>query len=127
NCERNRQCFAEEELFEPGRAVLTAAGRQRLDALAPWLSGLKHDGSEVVIASYADPKTTSPAAARALTKGPNAARCADLKDRHAVEKMSWFRPRKVSALGCGTNPPPQAERDPLPAARVEVLVFVPQG
>ncbi len=26
NCERNRQCFAESELFEPGRAVLTAQG-----------------------------------------------------------------------------------------------------
>jgi phospholipid/cholesterol/gamma-HCH transport system substrate-binding protein len=126
DCERNRQCFAEEELFEPGRAVLTAAGRQRLDALAPWLTGLKHKGSEVVIASYADPKSLSPAAARTLTKQQSEAVCTYLKGQHAVQKMGWFSSRKVSALGCGTNPPPVPEKDPLPAARVEVLVFVPQ-
>src|SRR5438445_8119302 len=42
NCERNPQCFAETELFEPGRAVLTAQGKRRLDELVPWLEGLKH-------------------------------------------------------------------------------------
>jgi hypothetical protein len=29
-------------------------------------------------------------------------------------------------LGQGVHSPPEPERDPLPAARVEVLVFVPQ-
>jgi phospholipid/cholesterol/gamma-HCH transport system substrate-binding protein len=37
DCEANRQTFAEADLFEPGRAVLTADGKGRLDALAPWL------------------------------------------------------------------------------------------
>src|SRR5439155_18111205 len=42
--ERNRQVFSESDLFEPGRATLTAQGRHRLDDLAPWLSGLRHKG-----------------------------------------------------------------------------------
>jgi phospholipid/cholesterol/gamma-HCH transport system substrate-binding protein len=128
NCERNRQCFAEADLFEPGRAVLTGQGRQRLDALAPWLEGMKHKGSEVVVVAYADPKGgLSPGVALTLTRQQSEAVCDYLKDKHSVQKMGWFTSRKVTALGRGTQPPPAAERDSLPPARLEVLVFVPQG
>jgi phospholipid/cholesterol/gamma-HCH transport system substrate-binding protein len=127
NCERNRQCFAEIDLFEPGRAVLTAGGRQRLDELAPWLEGLKHKGSEIVVVSYADPKNDNPGVARAVTRKQSEAVCDYLKGQHAVQKMGWFSSRRVVPLGLGTNPPPIAEKDSLPPARIEVLVFVPQG
>jgi hypothetical protein len=126
-CERNRQWFAEEELFEPGRAVLTERGRQRLDALAPWLEGLKHKGSDVVIVSYADPQKLTPQTARVITRQQSEAVVEYLKAHHAVQKMGWFTSRKVTPLGQGTLPPPLPEREPLPAARVEVVVFVPQG
>jgi phospholipid/cholesterol/gamma-HCH transport system substrate-binding protein len=127
NCERNRQCFAESELFESGRAVLTAQGRQRLDTLAPWLEGMKHKGSEVVVVAYADARSTSPSLAQAITRQQSEAVCDYLKKQHAIQKMGWFTSRKVTPLGQGVKPPPAPERDPLPAARVEVLVFVPQG
>ncbi len=127
NCERNRQYFAESELFEPGRAVLTTQGRERLDSLAPWLEGLKHKGSEVVIVAYADPHQTPPSLARTLTRQQSEAVCDYLKRQHSIQKMGWFSSRKVTALGQGVNPPPAPERDPLPPARVEVIVFVPQG
>jgi phospholipid/cholesterol/gamma-HCH transport system substrate-binding protein len=128
DCERNRQVFAEAELFEPGRAVLTAQGRQRLDDLGPWLAGLKHKGSEVVVAAYADPKSGHGADVRALTKRQAEAVCTYLKEHHAVQKLGTFSSRKVTALGMGIGPPPAPEKDPLPAAaRVEVIVFVPQG
>jgi phospholipid/cholesterol/gamma-HCH transport system substrate-binding protein len=127
NCERNRQCFAETELFEPGRAVLTTQGRERLDQLAPWLEGMKHKGSEVVIVAYADPHQSSPKLARALTRQQSEAVCDYLKRQHSIQKMGWFSSRKVVALGQGVNPPPAPERDPLPPARIEVQVFVPQG
>src|SRR5262249_44270981 len=68
NCERNRRTFAESDLFEPGRAVLTASGREKLNELAPWLEGLKHKGSEVVVVSYADPKSSDPKAAASITR-----------------------------------------------------------
>jgi phospholipid/cholesterol/gamma-HCH transport system substrate-binding protein len=127
NCERNRQYFAESELFEPGRAVLTTQGRERLDRLAPWLEGMKHKGSEVVIVAYADPHKASPKLAQRLTRQQSEAVCDYLKRQHSIEKMGWFSSRKVTALGQGVNPPPAPERDPLPVARVEVIVFVPQG
>jgi phospholipid/cholesterol/gamma-HCH transport system substrate-binding protein len=127
HCERNRQCFAESELFESGRAVLTAQGRQLLDTLAPWLEGMKHKGSEVVVVAYADAKKTSPSLAQTVTRQQSEAVCDYLKKQHAIQKMGWFSSRKVTPLGQGVKPPPEPERDPLPAARVEVLVFVPQG
>jgi hypothetical protein len=126
DCERNRRWFHEADLFEPGHAVLTAAGRQRLDELVPWLDGLKHAGSEVVIAAYAHPALDADLA-RALTEKQSAAASEYLIGHHAVQKMGWFSRRKVVALGCGTEPPPQADKEPLPVPRLEVLVFVPQG
>jgi phospholipid/cholesterol/gamma-HCH transport system substrate-binding protein len=127
NSERNRKCFAEQELFEPGRAVLTAGGKQKLDELAPWLEGMKHKGSEVVVVSYADPKTTAPQAAKTLTVQQSEAVCEYLTKQHAIQKIGWFTSRKVTPLGLGVNPPPTPERAPLPPARIEVIVFVPQA
>ena len=126
DCERNRQVFADSELFEPGRAVLTAQGKKRLDDLAPWLAGLKHKGSEVVVVTYADPKDGRGAHVQALTRQQSDAVCAYLKDQHAIQKMGWFSSRKVTSLGMGAYPPPAPEKERLPAARVEVVVFVPQ-
>jgi phospholipid/cholesterol/gamma-HCH transport system substrate-binding protein len=125
DCRRNRRSFAEAELFEPGQSVLTAAGRQRLDELAPWLGNLKQTGSEVVIVAYADPKSIAPAVARALTKQQSEAVCSYLKTRHAVQKLGWFKSRKVTPIGLGTMAAPLPEEESLPPSRVEVLVFVP--
>jgi phospholipid/cholesterol/gamma-HCH transport system substrate-binding protein len=126
NCERNRRIFAEGELFEPGRAVLTAPGKEKLDDLSGWLDGLKHKGSEVVIVSYADPKKSDSRPAQEVTRQQSDAIVAYLKGNHKIHKMGWFTSRKVIPLGMGTQPPPQMERDVLPSARIEVVVFVPQ-
>ena len=127
NCECNRQCFAEADLFQAGRAVLTTDGQHRLDELAPWLAGLKHKGSEIVIVAYADPKGPHAGVARTLTRQQSEAVCSYLKAQHAVQKMGWFSSRKVTGLGQGTSAPPEAPKEGTPAARIEVLVFVPQG
>jgi phospholipid/cholesterol/gamma-HCH transport system substrate-binding protein len=127
NCERNRKYFAEEDLFQPGRAALTAQGRECLDKLAPWLEGMKHKGSEVVVVAYADPQKSAPKFAQTLTRQQSESVCEYLKKQHSIQKMGWFTSRKVTPLGQGVHPPPAPERDPLPPARVEVLVFVPQS
>jgi phospholipid/cholesterol/gamma-HCH transport system substrate-binding protein len=126
DCERNRQWFPEADLFEPGHAVLTTQGRKHLDELAPWLEGLKHKGSEVVVAAYADPAADADVA-RTLTQKQSEAVCDYLVNQHAAQKLGWFSRRKVVALGCGTDAPPVPDKEPLPVPRVEVLVFVPQG
>jgi phospholipid/cholesterol/gamma-HCH transport system substrate-binding protein len=124
-CERYRQAYRETELFEPGKAILTAQGRQRLDALAPWLDGLKHKGSDVVVASYA--ANGDAALARDVTQKQSEAVVGYLKDNHAVQKMGWFSSRKVRPIGLGTGAAPQTDAAALPAPRIEVLVFVPRG
>lgn len=126
DCERNRRVFQEADLFEPGHAVLTAPGRKRLDDLAPWLEGLKHKGSEVVVASYAHP-SLEPDLARTLTFKQSEAVCEYLTSTHAAQKLGWFSRRRVLPLGLGIEPPPLAEKEKLPLPRIEVLVFVPQN
>jgi phospholipid/cholesterol/gamma-HCH transport system substrate-binding protein len=125
--ERNRWVFPEADLFEPNRAQLTAPGRQRLDEIAQRVNELKHDGSEVVVVAYADPKT-DPTFAATLTRQQSEAVAFYLKDRHGVHKTGWLSTRPVKSLGLGVRPPPEEpgrDRNP-PPARVEVLVFVPR-
>jgi phospholipid/cholesterol/gamma-HCH transport system substrate-binding protein len=127
NCERNRWVFAATDLFEPDRAVLTAQGRHQLDELAPKLAGFKQKGADLVVVSYAEPADPNPDVALTLTRQRSEAVCNYLKDQHSIHKLGWFSSRKVTALGLGTRPSPVPEKDNPPAARVEVLVFVPQG
>ena len=126
DCERNRQWFAEADLFEPGQAVLTAKGKQKLDGLAGWLDGLKHKGSEVVVVACARPDH-EPQVAQTLTQKQSEAVTGYLVGQHAADKLGWFSRRKVTALGLGTNASPAPEKTPLPTPRIEVVVFVPQG
>ena len=123
--ERNRRVYAESELFEPGRAVLTARGKESLDGIVSWLEGLKHKGSDVVIVTYADPKTSDPKTAPTITREQSEAAITYLKGNYKVHKLGWFSSRKVTPLGMGLQPPPASEKAPLPAGRVEVIVFVP--
>lgn len=129
NFEKNRKVFSETELFEKGRAVLTTSGRARLDEIAPWLLGLKHSGSEVVVVAYADPKEGDGPGTLAVTRQQSTAVADYLKSRHKVHHMGYWgwSTRKVTTLGQGTARPPMPETDPLPAGRVEVIVFVPQS
>ena len=83
----------------------------------------------MVIAAYADPKSPDSTLARKITKDQSEAVCTYLKDHADAQKLGWwwFSSRKVTPLGLGTSPPPAPEKDRLPPARVEVMVFVPQN
>lgn len=133
NGEWDREVFAEGDLFEVGRAVLTSAGREKLDEVgANWLKQRRHSGSEVVIVSYADPgsKITTENA-KLITQQQSEAVAEYLKKNHGAHKLSaWgvgpVGTRKVTALGMGLESAPRKDSRPLPASRVEVLVFKPQ-
>jgi phospholipid/cholesterol/gamma-HCH transport system substrate-binding protein len=128
DCERDRRVFPADDLFEPGRAALTAQGKQRLDGLRSWLDGLKHQGSEVVVVAYADPhRGLSPQQAQDLTRQQSQTVSDYLIKQHAVQKLGTFSRRKVTPVGQGHNAPPLPERERLPPGRVEVQVFVLQG
>ncbi len=125
-CDRMRTMFAEADLFEPGRAALTPDGKKRLDEVVPRLKGgLRHEGADLVVVALADPKQARPQAKK-ITADQSAAVCDYLRDQHSVQKAGWLTWREMTALGLGTAPYPGEDDPGLPAARVEVLVFVPQ-
>jgi phospholipid/cholesterol/gamma-HCH transport system substrate-binding protein len=128
DCKRSRKWFAEDQLFEPGRAVLTSAGKRKLDDAAAWLNQQKDAGSEIVVAAFADPKQPADFA-QTLTQKQSQAAADYLVSQHRVQRMGfwWWSNRNVKAVGCGANPSPMPETETLPPARVELLVFVPEG
>jgi phospholipid/cholesterol/gamma-HCH transport system substrate-binding protein len=127
-CKRYRQWFAEKDLFEPGKAVLTANGKRALDQGAAWLNKQKDDGSEVMIAAFADPNQ-NPEFAQTVTQKQSEVVMDYLRTKHQVHQVGrwWWSTRTTRALGCGVTPSPVPETEKLPAARIELIVFVPAG
>jgi phospholipid/cholesterol/gamma-HCH transport system substrate-binding protein len=125
--EREDQTLREDELFEPGRSVLTTAGRQRLDEVAAWFNKVRRPTTEVVIAAFTD-DGRDPELAQVLTQEQADAVRKYLVARHQIETSGWFATRKVAAVGFGTDSPSavvSATRE-LPPRRVEVILFTPQ-
>lgn len=127
DCRRLRRWFAEKDVFEPGRAVLTAEGRRHLDEAAAWLHEHHEDGTEVVIAAFAAPES-NPDFAQIVTQKQSEVAAAYLKGEHRVHRTGWWwwSARGVRAVGCGINPSPVPETEALAPARLEVILFVRQ-
>ncbi len=124
--ERHRHVVPAAELFDPGRAVLTDAGKERLNGIGVWVNEFSQKGSDVVVAAFADAKTEpNPAVARALTQKQSEVVCEYLCEHYKIHKVSLLRWRDAKSVGMGTDPPPVFESG-LPSARIEVIVFVPQ-
>ncbi len=111
NCLRTPQWYAESDLFDPGRSLLTDGGRERLRELVPQISNLtKQDGAELVILAYADPKTQLDAEqATLLTQKQSEAVRDFLKQAGAIYKKYCVFPRKVRHHGIGSDAPPIPE------------------
>jgi phospholipid/cholesterol/gamma-HCH transport system substrate-binding protein len=128
--ERDSRTLRQDELFESGRAVLTAEGRRKLDEIGAWFNKVKRPTTEVVIAAFTDEPR---AADRALILTQEQAEAVRkyLSTRHTLEGAGWFASRKIAAIGFGNEVPPPADGagDPkdLPPRRVEVILFTPQA
>jgi phospholipid/cholesterol/gamma-HCH transport system substrate-binding protein len=122
---RMRKVFGEDELFEPGQAILTDAGRAKLDGVAQWLKTYK--AGDIVVAGIAPPRS-EPTFAQTLTQKQSEAVTTYLKSS-GVQRTGywWWSTRPVKAIGCGNHPPAQPEAEELPASRVEVVLFLPPG
>jgi phospholipid/cholesterol/gamma-HCH transport system substrate-binding protein len=125
---KDRVLYSIESLFEPNQAVLTADGRKRIGESAAWLRGQKQKGSEIVIAAFADPanKNETSASARELTKKQSEIVADLLKDQGAAKMGTFSSNRNIIPLGFGFDPSPVVEKDDLPRARLEVILFVPR-
>jgi len=126
--ERLSRTLHEEDLFEPGRAVLTAKGRGKLDEVAGWFNKVKRPTTEIVIAAFTD-ANQEPDLAQILTQEQADSVRKYLAGKHAVDSSGWFSSRKVAAVGFGTDVPkgPEAGGVGVPARRVEVILFTPQA
>jgi phospholipid/cholesterol/gamma-HCH transport system substrate-binding protein len=126
DCRRLRRFFAESEVFEPGKAVLTTDGRKLLDDAAGWLNDHKEVGSEVVVAAFAGP-SDNPDFTQTLTQRQSEVASDYLRGQHRIHRTGWWwwSTRGVRSVGCGSNPSPVPESEPLPPARLELIVFVP--
>jgi phospholipid/cholesterol/gamma-HCH transport system substrate-binding protein len=130
--ERESRTLREADLFEPGRSVLTAQGRQNLDAVVAWFKKVRRPATEVVIAAFTD-APRDPELARVLTQEQADSVRRYLVDHHQLDSAGWFATRKIAAVGFGTETPQAvlaADPDPgqsaPPPRRVEVILFTPQ-
>ena len=125
DCDRSRQNFAETDVFEPGRAVLTAEGRERLINAANWLKLEKSKESDIVIVSFANPTSADQTSqeAKSLTQRQSEV-VADFLKEQGVHKLGWWSRRKVTPIGYGSAPLPYIEKEHLPPAHVQIVLFV---
>lgn len=125
-CKRYRIWHAENDLFEPGKAVLTASGRKKLDETVDWILKHKYESSEILVAAFAEPTMPGDIAATVTQKQAEiAVDYLRSKDAHYTGRW-WWSARPLRGIGCGNNPTPVMEIEKMPAARVEIIVFVPQ-
>lgn len=127
DCDKDRVVYVPDEFFEPNTAILTESGRNRLWECAAWLRGQGQKNSEVVVAAFADPKNPelTSASGRALTKKQVEVITEYFREQ-GVHKMGYVTRRKITPVGHGFDPTPVVEKDPLPAGRIEVILFWPR-
>jgi outer membrane protein OmpA-like peptidoglycan-associated protein len=128
NCSKDRVVYSPDDLFEPNQAVLTSEGRTRIGEVATWLRGHKEKGSEIVVVGFADPKdkNETSASARELTR-KQCEVVADLLKEQGVARMGTFSSnRNVTPIGLGFDASPVVEKEELPVARIEIILFVPR-
>jgi len=128
HCKADVGAYAEWSIFTPGTAVLTSAGRTRLDRIAGWLNDNKEKGTEIVVAAVA-PASLSSEYAQTLTQRQAEAAVEYLKSNHKVHKRSWWfwSTRPVRALGWGNATYPLSRPADYPQARLEIFLFTPQN
>lgn len=128
--ERESRTLKTDDLFEPGRAVLTAGGQERLDGVAAWFKELHRSRTtEIVIAVFTDDEVGNADLAQMLTQEQAEAVRAYLIKRHGIDSAGFWSTRKVAAVGFGTETPrtlADAAPQNQPARRVEIILFTPQ-
>jgi len=125
--QRNSRALGADDLFEPGRSVLTPMGRLRLDEVARWCKQASRPQSELVIAAFTDDDRDQDLAEILTQEQADAVR-KYLVEKHSIQSAGWFKRRKIAAVGFGIHTP--RTLDPAtsdqPSRRVEIIVFTPQ-
>jgi len=125
---RHSRALRADDLFEPGRSVLTPVGQTRLDEIGRWCKHASQPTSEVVIAAFTDDDRDS-GLAEILTQEQAESVRKYLVEKHSIQSAGWFKSRKVAAVGFGTHSPRTLDPAPYatPARRIEIILFTPQA
>jgi phospholipid/cholesterol/gamma-HCH transport system substrate-binding protein len=129
NADRQAMSLVESDLFEPGRAVLTRSGRERLDEVARGTKEHLTKQTEIVVAAFTDDALDDQMAERLTQQQAEAIR-EYLISTHKVDSAGWFRSRTVAAVGFGRHRPRMPASEPqttLADRRVDVILFTPQA
>jgi phospholipid/cholesterol/gamma-HCH transport system substrate-binding protein len=124
---RHSRALGADDLFEPGRSILTPVGQKRLDEVGRWCNQASRPSSEVVIAAFTDDDRDQDLA-EILTQDQAESVRKYLVDKHSIQSAGWFRSRKIAAVGFGTHLPRTLDPSPsdAPSRRIEIIVFTPQ-
>ena len=119
-----RQAFSFQaaDLFEPGTAVLTPAGKDHLTSMAAHLKTRLDAKAEVVVTAGGEPPATPNAGP--LTRERAEVAVAYLKEKGA-HKMGWVSRRSLTPVGLGSDPDPVPDPDRPAGPWVQVVVFTP--
>jgi phospholipid/cholesterol/gamma-HCH transport system substrate-binding protein len=125
--ERKSRALLADDLFEPGRSILTKPGRARLDEIGRWCKQDIQPTSQVVIAAFTDGHHDQDLAEILTQEQADAVR-KYLIEKHGIQSAGWFRSRKVAAVGFGTHTPRAIDSTPRDTRtrRVEIILFTPQ-
>jgi phospholipid/cholesterol/gamma-HCH transport system substrate-binding protein len=125
--QRHSRAFRTDDLFEPGRSILTPVGRLRLDEIGRWCKTASRPASEVVIAAFTDDGRDLDLA-EVLTQEQAESVRRYLVDKHSIQSAGWFKSRKVAAVGFGTHIPHTLDPSSsnAPSRRIEIILFTPQ-
>ena len=106
---RVRRALRADDLFEPGRSILTPVGQTRLDEIGRWCKQASRPTSEVVIAAFTDDDRDQDLA-EILTQDQAESVRRYLVDKHAIQSAGWFKSRKIAAVGFGSHLPRTLDR-----------------
>ena len=119
--------YRREGPLRAGQGGADGEGQEDARRRRRWLNEHKEEGSELLVAAFADP-SEPPDFALTVTQKQSEVVVEYLRSQHKVHRTGWWwwSTRSVRAIGCGVQPSPVPETEKLPAARIELIVFVPQ-
>ena len=122
---RNSRAFRTDDLFEPGRSILTPVGQTRLDEVGRWCKQATRPNSEVVIAAFTDGDHDEDLA-EILTQ-EQADSCGDIWSTTSIRRPAGSRAARSRRLAWYPYPAdPDGPQVNAPSRRVEIILFTPQ-
>lgn len=121
DAQTHRKIFEEHELFEPGKANLTEAGKAELDQIAAWLHEFDEWESDVVIAGFAQGEEDERLAELLSAKQAEVVR--DYLYEKGAHRRGWISRREIAAHGFGNSPNPNKDFK-VPPRSIALLAFV---